>query len=140
MEKISSKVEKGLLLHVIYRLSDFTDGRTEIIEPEEFIQCASLKLNKGKTFSPHKHIYKQLINPLVIAQESWVVISGSVKCTFYDIDDTIIAEPILSVGDASFTLHGGHNYTILEDNSKILEFKTGPYFGQSSDKKFIDGN
>jgi hypothetical protein len=28
---------------------------------------------------------------------------GSVKCIFYDIDDSIIATPILKAGDASFT-------------------------------------
>jgi hypothetical protein len=35
---------------------------------------------------------------------------GSVKCIFYDIDDTEIATPILEAGDASFTLYGGHTY------------------------------
>jgi hypothetical protein len=74
----------------------------------------------------------------VIAQESWIVIQGSVKCIFYDIDDTIIAEPILNVGDASFTLEGGHNYYILEDNTLVYEYKTGPYEGQKLDKTFIE--
>jgi hypothetical protein len=44
---------------------------------------------------------------------------------------------ILHVGDASFTLEGGHNYEILEDNTLVYEYKTGPYEGQEMDKKFI---
>lgn len=142
MEKIYSKVEPNLLLHVIYRFDEFNniDGfRNEIIDPNNFIQCAALKMDKGKTFKPHKHIMKEVTDYDRVAQESWVVLQGSVKCTFYDIDDAIIAEPVLMLGDASFTLHGGHTYTILEDNTKVLEFKTGKYTGQENDKKFING-
>ena len=40
--------------------------------------------------------------------------------------------------DISFTLFGGHTYEILEDNSMIMEYKTGPYFGQKQDKVFIN--
>ena len=47
------------------------------------------------------------------------------------------AEPILKPGDASFTLEGGHNYLILEDNTLVYEYKTGPYEGQALDKTFI---
>jgi hypothetical protein len=67
-----------------------------------------------------------------------VVIRGSVKCIFYDLDNTIIAEPILKAGDASFTLYGGHTYLILEDDTIVYEYKTGPYEGQKLDKTFID--
>ena len=140
MEKIYSKVEEGLLLHVVWRLDDTLNQegfRTEIIDPDNFIQCSALRMDEGKTFKPHKHIYKDRHNPRQIAQESWVVISGSVQCVFYDLDDTIIAEPILMAGDVSFTLHGGHTYKILEDRSVIMEYKTGKYEGQKFDKKFI---
>ena len=54
-----------------------------------------------------------------------------------DIDDKIIATPILEAGDASFTLEGGHTYEILEDNTIVYEYKTGPYEGQEFDKEFI---
>jgi len=136
MEKIYSKVEPGKLLHIINRLSEIK-GRTEIIPENNFIQCATLKMEKNKTFPPHKHIEKDRHYPKQIAQESWVVIQGRVKCIFYDIDNTIIAEPILQSGDASFTLYGGHTYEILEDNTIVYEYKTGPYEGQKLDKEFI---
>jgi len=137
MEKIFSKVEPDKLLHVINRLSDIK-GRDDIIPENNFIQCATLKMPKNKTFPPHKHIVKDRHYPKQIAQESWVVIKGRVKCKFYDIDDTLIAEPILESGDASFTLYGGHTYEILEDNTIVYEYKTGPYEGQKLDKEFIN--
>tara|TARA_B100000902_G_C27272799_1_gene897216 strand:+ start:796 stop:1212 length:417 start_codon:yes stop_codon:yes gene_type:complete len=137
MEKIYSKVEPTKLLHVINRLSDIT-GRNDIIPEDNFIQCATLKMEKNKTFPPHKHITKDRHYPEQIAQESWVVIKGKVKCKFYDIDDTLIAEPILEPGDASFTLQGGHTYEILEEDTIVYEYKTGPYEGQTLDKVFIN--
>jgi hypothetical protein len=93
-------------------------------------------MEKGKTFKPHKHIFKNRTRD-VIAQESWIVVQGKVKCIFYDLDDTILIEPILEQGDASFTLEGGHNYEILEDNTLVYEYKTGPYEGQELDKVFL---
>jgi cupin fold WbuC family metalloprotein len=136
MNKIFSKVEKDKLLHIINRLDEITT-RSEVVPENNFIQCATLKMEKGKTFRPHKHIAKERHYFEQIAQESWVVIKGSVKCIFYDIDDSIIAEEILNQGDASFTLYGGHNYEILEDDTIVYEYKTGPYEGQQLDKTFI---
>jgi len=136
MEKIYSKTEPGKLLHVINRLSDIT-GRDDIIPEDNFIQCATLKMPKDKTFPPHKHIVKERHYSKQIAQESWVIIKGSVRCKLYDTDDTLIAEPVLEAGDASFTLYGGHTYEILEDDTIVYEYKTGPYEGQKLDKTFI---
>jgi hypothetical protein len=133
MEKIYSKVDPTVLLHMIVRDSEIECGRTDLVDADNFIQCSSLRLNKGTTFKPHRHIWKNRTWD-VIAQESWVVIKGSVKCIFYDLDDTVIAEPILKAGDCSFTLQGGHNYLILEDDTKVFEMKTGKYEGQENDK------
>ena len=137
MEKIYSKIDPNKLLHLIIRKKEITPGRQDIVPEDNFIQCSILNMEKGKTFRPHKHIWKERTRN-TIAQESWVVIQGSVKCIFYDIDNTIIAEPILYPGDASFTLEGGHNYLILEDNTLVYEYKTGPYEGQALDKTFLD--
>ena len=137
MEKIYSKIQPNKLLHLIIRNEDFKPGRVDLIEEHNFIQCSLLQLEKGKTFKPHKHIWKNRCLD-IIAQESWHIIEGSVKCIFYDLDDTIICEPILNKGDTSFTIEGGHNYEILEDQTKVMEYKTGPYQGQSLDKKFIE--
>jgi cupin fold WbuC family metalloprotein len=136
MEKIYSKVETDKLLHVINRLEEI-NGRTEVIPEDNFIQCATLKMEKDKTFPPHKHITKDRHYTEQIAQESWVVIKGSVRCILFDIDDQVIATPILYPGDASFTLYGGHTYEILEEDTIVYEYKTGPYEGQSLDKLFL---
>ena len=132
-----SKVDPSKLLHVVVRKEDLTPGRAEVVPEDNFIQCALLNMEKCKTFKPHRHIFKERTRN-VIAQESWIVVQGSVKCTFYDLDNSVLVEPILNPGDASFTLEGGHTYTILEDNTLVYEYKTGPYEGQALDKIFLN--
>lgn len=139
MKKIYSKIDGTKLLHFIVRKNDIKPGREDLVPEKNFIQCSRLNLNKGVTFKPHKHIFKERTLKM-IAQESWVVIQGSVKCIFYDIDDSILSIEILNVGDTSFTLEGGHNYEILEDETLVYEYKTGPYEGQEFDKVFIGTN
>ena len=136
MDKYYSKKDPNKLLHVVVRKEDLKPGRKDIISEEHFIQCSHLNMEKGKTFRPHRHIWKNRIRD-VIAQESWVVIQGKVQCIFYDLDNTILVKPILEPGDASFTLEGGHTYEILEDNTLVYEYKTGPYEGQELDKVFL---
>jgi cupin fold WbuC family metalloprotein len=137
MIKYFSKIDPQKLLHVVVRKEDLTPGRVEVVPEDNFIQCALLNMEKGKTFKPHRHIFKERTRN-VIAQESWIVVQGSVKCTFYDLDNSVLVEPILNPGDASFTLEGGHTYTILEDNTLVYEYKTGPYEGQALDKIFLN--
>lgn len=135
MEKIYSRIDPNCLLHIINRFEEIQE-RTDICPDEQFLQLATLKMQKGKTFKPHKHVYKKGEEE-IIAQESWVVIKGKVKVYMYDLNDTIIATPILYPGDCSITFIGGHTYEILEDDTIVYEYKTGPYRGQKYDKVFI---
>lgn len=142
MLKIYSKIIPELLLHTVYRMDDVIsreEERIDISPNEEFLQVASLRLPKGKTFKPHRHIFqKREIN---ITQESWAIISGKVRAILYDIDNTIIETVILEAGDCSITygsgsLAGGHTYECIED-AVVLETKNGPYMDTAHDKVFI---
>lgn len=135
MEKIYSKVKDDELLHILFKKEEINASRTDISPENEYLQLSALKLHKGKTFRPHKHIIHEKITDR--AQESWVVIQGKVKAILYDINDKVIKEAILEAGDISITFKGGHNYEILEDNTLVYEYKTGPYLGQEFDKVFI---
>ena len=141
--KLYSKIEPNVLLHLIHRLDDILSiktenglARTNVAPETEFLQLATLHMDTGKTFKAHKHIYRDREHS-VIAQESWIVVKGSVKVFFYDLNDEIIHTDILKAGDCSMTFRGGHNYLILEDDTVVYEYKTGPYEGQKLDKVFI---
>ena len=135
MKKIFSKAERNVLIHIILRKEDIQSERMNIIEDKEPLQLAAMKLPKGRTFRPHKHIYCEKTS--TITQESWVVVQGKVKVILYDINSEIIAEEILEAGDCSITLRGGHTFEILEDETLVYEHKTGPYLGIEQDKEFI---
>ena len=142
--KIYSKIEEDTLLHLVTRLSEVESvemeypklARVDIAPENQFLQVAILRMDTGRTFRPHKHIFKEGPEK-VIAQESWVVIKGRVKVFFYDLDDTIIQEEVLEAGDFSMTFRGGHNYEALEDDTQVYEYKTGPYLGVEKDKEFV---
>tara|TARA_R110002020_G_scaffold265980_4_gene480828 strand:+ start:1036 stop:1482 length:447 start_codon:yes stop_codon:yes gene_type:complete len=136
MEKIFSRINKDALLHIVSRRDGITEKRIDLSPEEEFIQVSTFKMKEGKTFRAHEHIIQ--VKETTKTQESWVVIQGSVKVFYYDLDRTIICEKILKAGDCSITLHGGHNYLCMEDDTVIYEFKTGPYNGRHKDKEFIN--
>ena len=134
---VHSRLDDSILLHKIIRKELFsTIERHDAADEKEFLQLAVLRHKKGKTFKPHAHVYKSYEGRM-IAQESWVVIQGKVKIILYDLDDSIIYEDVLVTGDVSLTFRGGHNYEILEDDTLVYEYKTGPYLGQKLDKRMI---
>lgn len=137
MKVIKSKLKKNKILHIVYRRTDF-NKRQDIINSDNFIQLASIVLKKNQTFQAHKHFWKKINYKKTIAQESWVVIRGKVKVLFYDTNNKLLYQTILNKGDCSITLEGGHNYISLTNNTQVYEFKSGPYYGQTNDKIFIN--
>jgi cupin fold WbuC family metalloprotein len=136
MYKIYSKRDPSKLLHLVHRLDEIEE-RTNVADDNQFLQLATLRMQRGKTFRPHRHVWKSPQYAMTIAQESWVVIQGSVEVSFYDTDGTLLEKQIINRGDCSMTFEGGHTYTILEDDTVVYEYKTGPYYGQDRDKVFI---
>ena len=136
MYKIFSKAVPGKHLHTVFRYYEI-DGRNEVAEEHQFLQLATLRMEKGKTFRPHQHIWKPTPAEQIIAQESWVVIKGSVEVSFYDVDGALLEKQVIRQGDCSMTFEGGHTYLILEDDTVVYEYKTGPYQGQALDKEFL---
>jgi hypothetical protein len=135
MEKIFSSIDQDKLLHFIHRRGDFGE-RTELIETSEFLQLSSQIIERGRSFRAHRHIPKRVYVSEITAQESWVVISGQVEVSYFDLDDSLIKAFMLFPGDVSVTLAGGHSYEIVDD-ALVYEFKTGPYLGVEFDKQFI---
>ena len=136
MYNVYSRAEPNKLLHTVHRYYEI-EARTEVAPENQFLQLATLRMEKGKTFRPHQHIWKPTPVDRIIAQESWVIIKGSVEVSFFDTDGALLEKQVLRVGDCSMTFEGGHTYLILEDDTVVYEYKTGPYQGQALDKVFL---
>ena len=59
-------------------------------------------------------------------------------CLLENIRNELIEEIVINQGDCSMTFVGGHTYTILEEDTVVYEYKTGPYQGQKLDKVFLE--
>ena len=82
----------------------------------------------------HQHRWKNPRNSSNRTRESWVVIKGRIKVFLYDTDGSLLVEEIISDGDCTITFDGGHKFDVLEENTIMYEFKTGPYLGREMDK------
>lgn len=134
MREIYSRIDPNVLLHIVNKQSEIA-ARQDMCPAEQLLQMACFQLDEGKTFRPHRHIYKRVQHN--ITQEAWIVAKGRVRAILYDLDDTVIEEVDLVQGDCSITFCGGHNYLCLEDDTLIYEAKTGPYLGVENDKVFL---
>lgn len=137
MKQIISKVNQTQILHIIHRKEDFEKKRIDLINDDNFLQCSSIIGAADTIFEPHKHLWNENNFNNRIAQEAWVVIKGAVEVFYYDINDSFITSEIIKEGDVTITLGGGHSYKIIEDQTLIYEFKTGPYEGTEKDKVYI---
>ena len=136
MKKIFSKIKKKKLLHLTF--SPTKKNQRINISPEgEFMQLCYLNLNKKNKFLPHKHFWKPNNKKKIIVQESWLLIKGSAKVLFYDLDDKFLTTKTLKPGDVSITFAGGHKLDILKNDTIIYEHKNGPYEGQQKDLKYF---
>ena len=133
MKYIYSRKHPEDLLHIVNRVEDI-DGRSDLTPPEKFLQVATFNINTDVKVKAHQHKWKKPPETQVIAQESWVVIKGRIKVFLYDTDGSLLVEEIISDGDCTVTFDGGHKFDVLEENTIMYEFKTGPYLGREMDK------
>ncbi len=130
--------QQGTLCHKVIHFDALQRGeyRRDISLASEFLQLGVIVGPQGKDFRAHIHLERTVAHERFIAQESWVIIRGKVRANFYDEGGRFLISHDLAEGDLSITFRGGHGYQLLED-SVVYEFKTGPYLGQTIDKKFI---
>ncbi len=135
-KKIFSRVEPDKILLSLLRFNEITDIRNDISPDEEFLQVSGRKLKSDFKVKAHKHIIQKRETNLT--QEAWVVFKGKIKAKFFDLDDSLIFETILTDGDCICIFRGGHSLEVIDNNTIFYEFKNGPYNGVLKDKLFIN--
>lgn len=132
---IQSRIELGLILHLVIRRADITADRRNVSHNHEPLQVGVVAPSAGMSYRPH--IHKPRESTIRLTQECWVVLSGEVLVEYYDLDGAFLESCVLTDGDVSITYRGGHGYTILRD-AVVVEVKNGPYAGSAEqDKEFI---
>lgn len=129
METIKNK---GQILAIIYRDNDWIEGLNFITPNDLFVQVGSWWYNKGRKLE--SHIHNDFERSAMRTQEMTYVKSGSIKVSLYDENQKFLQDFILNEGDLSVFAYGGHGYEILEDTTKIIEVKNGPFIDVETDK------
>ena len=122
-------------LAIVLRSGDWAEGLNFLSESDDFQQVGTWNYKKGQKLSPHIH----LIAPrrVLTTQEVVFVKDGKVKADIYTGQKQFIKSVELHKGDTIILLNGGHGYEILEDNTRVLEVKNGPYVGPERDRQRI---
>ena len=123
---------KGKIISIIYRDSDWVEGLNFITLNELFIQVGSWWYNKGKKLASHVH--NEFKREAMRTQEMTYVKKGSMRVLLYDEEKKYLQDFIIYEGDLAVFAYGGHGYEILEDSTKIIEAKNGPFIDVNTDK------
>lgn len=125
----------GRIAAVIHRGEDWKEGLDFITEDTSFIQVGTWWYNKGKSLDKHYHNVAERLAD--VTQECVFVVNGSMEVVICEYDGRPIETFTLYSGDMCVILCGAHEYKILEDGTKILETKNGPFLGLELDKTRI---
>jgi hypothetical protein len=122
---------EGQILTIIYRDNDWVEGLNFITPNELFVQVGSWWYPEGKKLASHVH--KDFERSAMRTQEMTYVKKGSMRVLLYDEEQNYLQDFILYEGDLAVFAYGGHGYEILEDNTKIIEAKNGPFVDVDTD-------
>lgn len=123
------------IVGIIHRIEEWKDGLDFLTPNESFIQAGTWWYAAGKQLKAHRHIVNK--RTVERTHETVIVLSGSMRIDFYDDANKIFHQEIVSAGDICVILTVGHGYEILENNTKIVEVKNGPFTTVEKDKALI---
>lgn len=114
--------------------NEWHEGLTFYSNDQDSLQVGTWHYAAGKTLGPHTH--NEVKREISRTCEVLFVFSGRVKAIIYD-HGIQVKELLLTRGDTLILLEGGHGYEVLEDGTKVLEIKNGPYLGPDIDRRLI---
>jgi len=133
--KTEKIMDGDLILAVIIRDTDWEEGLNFVSSEGDYQQVGIWGYDKGKKLAPHIHLSEP--REVLRTQEVVFVKDGRIRANIYTEKEQFLTSIELKRGDTIILLKGGHGYEILEDNTKILELKNGPYIGPERDRKKI---
>ena len=135
MNSIFSIIDPEIELASWMTLDDIQTNRQSLNERLDPLQIGAIRWNLGDLVPPHKHLPADRIT--ITTQEAWILISGSITCRIYDLNDTFLTEVLLAAGSCIVLKSGGHELICKENDTVMYEVKNGEYFGPTRDKKSI---
>ena len=129
MQKIE---HNGKIISIIYRDDDWVEGLNFITPNELFVQAGSWWYQKGEILQ--NHIHTNYSREGTRTQDTVYVKKGSMRCLVFTEEKEYLQDFILYEGDMAVFAFGGHGFEILENDTKIIESKNGPFTSVEQDK------
>ena len=98
----------------------------------DFIQVGAFRYNKDKELRNHRHIFRPKIGNKT--QEIMIVFKGSCEVRTFTDGGDICHKKILKAGDFYISYWGGCGFTILQDDTIMMEIKNGPHDVNNDDE------
>ena len=115
-------------------IKDIEKGLQFFGDGSEMLQWGTMWYEEGKILQPH--IHKEIDRHVKhYTQEFLYIIQGSIEATFYTREKEVIETIQLNAGDFICLYDGGHGFKILEDDTKFIEIKHGPFISVENDKE-----
>jgi hypothetical protein len=124
-----------LLARLVSRADLGRAGLNFFSEESDGIQVGTWNYEAGHAL--HPHIHNLVEKTTKRTAEVLYVIDGSIHADIYNEKAELVFELKLQAGDLLICLNGGHGYKILEDGTRVLEVKNGPYLGPELDRRRI---
>ena len=100
----------------------------------EMMQWGTMRYDEGQVLLPHVH--KRVNRQAKYRTHEFVyVVQGRLEATFYTLEKKFIITKVLEAGDYVCLYGGGHGFRVLEDDTRFLEIKHGPFIGVEQDKE-----
>lgn len=122
---------KILARHIVPE--DIKPGLISLTGDEEFLQVVAWgHYEKGKYLQDHWH--NGFPRTAARTYEAVYVVKGAIEARIFDLDRTPVETLTVKQGEMLILLESAHGYTILEEDTTVLEFKNGPFLGADKDK------
>lgn len=122
---------KILARHILQE--DIKPGLISFSNDNEFLQVVAWgHYEKGKYLQDHWH--NEFERSAARTYEAVYVIKGAIEARIFDLDLVPVETFPVKQGEILILLESAHGYTILEDDTTVLEIKNGPFMGVEKDK------
>jgi quercetin dioxygenase-like cupin family protein len=132
-KNILEVTDKGEVIAKLVPESAWEENLGFYSDDSDFLQVGTWRYDKGKLLA--RHIHNKVERTINRTHEVLYVVSGSVKAQIYNLNEELVRELTVNRGDFLILLNSGHGYEILEDGTKVLEIKNGPYAGAEKDRR-----
>ena len=126
-------VKDGRILarHIVEE--DIKPGLISLTGDEEFLQVVAWgHYEKGKYLQDHWH--NKFERVAMRTYEAVYVVKGAIEARIFDLNLVLVETFTVKQGEMLILLESAHGYTILEEDTTVLEFKNGPFLGADKDK------